>query len=470
MEKNPLVSIIIVNCNGKQFLGRCLDSVFAINYPKSKFEVIVVDNNSKDLSRTLIKNKYPDVILVESELNLGFSGGNNLGVDYASGEFIVLLNNDTMVKPNWLTSLVQHIQSDPKIAAVNSKLLRYYPFLELKVNSDVYTRAEFSSVFSQESVGVLLEHILLEETFLQPLIHYRSGIYSEENGPIQSRWTKGSATILVPCNPDKKHFSLTVTIHSQKYPSALKTKIEITLGGHLIATDVLDAHEVKQYTVTMPTAQLQTSYLYQVQNAGNIVFKLGAARDRGAVTKGSYQTYEIDSNYFQKRAEVPAFCGASVILRKAIFLDLGKFDDSLFMYYEDIDFSLRARLMGYKITYEPNSVVLHLHSGSSKEWSDFFVFHVEKNYLAVLCKHYPVSIFIHEFIRFSLGLLVAFLKMIKWRLFEDWDLFEMWKRKFKVKLKVLQWIAINLFQLIVKRATLRKSAKVSLSTIYQTMY
>lgn len=470
MKQQPLVSIIIVNYNGKQYLEHCLPTLFDLKFPKDKFEVIVVDNNSTDLSRTFLKKKYPEVVLIESAQNLGFSGGNNLGAQHARGKYMVLLNNDTLVKQDWLTYLVDHISTDEKIGAVNSKLLRYQPFVELTVRSDMYTRAEFSTVFSQETVGVLIEHILLEDTSLQPLIHYRSGVYSEEKGPIRSRWTKGEAKVLIPCDPAKKNLSFFITIHSKKFPSSLKTRVELELGKETVATDVLEAHQVKQYEVTVPLKKLEKSFLYQVQNAGNIIFKLGAARDRGAATKGDYQTYEIDSPYFNKPADVPAFCGASVIMRTDVFNKLGGFDDSFFMYYEDIDLSLRMKLMGYHMRYEPKSVVLHHHAGSSKEWSSFFVFNVEKNFLAVLIKHYPISIILVEFIRYLFMTGLAFLRMIRWRVVEHWELFEEWKDKFKVRMEVINWILRNFLQLARKRVTLEKTAKIPMRVIYKTLY
>lgn len=470
MKQQPLVSIIIVNFNGKQYLERCLPSIFNLEFPKAKFEVIVVDNNSSDLSKTFLKNKYPTVVLLESQQNLGFSGGNNLGAQHAKGKFIVLLNNDTIVKPDWLTHLVKRIESNQKIGAVNSKLLRYQPFVELTVTSDVYTRAEFSSVFSQETVGVLIEHILLEDVSLQPLIHYRDGVYSEEKGPIRSRWTKGEAKILIPCNPDKKDVRFFITIHSKKFPSTLSTRIALKLGNHEVITDVLQAHQVKQYEIGFPLTKLKKSLLYQVQNAGNVIFKLGAARDRGAVTKGSYQTYEIDSPYFNKPAEVTAFCGASVIMRTKVFNALGGFDDSFFMYYEDIDLSLRMKMMGYSIHYEPQSVVLHHHAGSSKEWSSFFVFNVEKNFLAVLIKHYPISIIAIEFIRYAIMTLLAFARMLRWRVVEHWELFEDWKDKFKVRTEVLRWIIMNATQLLQKRKMLHQTAEIPMRIVYKSLY
>lgn len=104
MEKNkPLVSIVILNYNGHEVLKACLDSVFKSTY--SAFEVIVVDNNSIDGSDEIARRMY-DIHLLKNKSNVGFCAGNNTGIRAARGEFIVLLNNDTVVHPEWLNQLV----------------------------------------------------------------------------------------------------------------------------------------------------------------------------------------------------------------------------------------------------------------------------------------------------------------------------------------------------------------------------
>jgi len=100
---NPLVSIIILNHNGKGVLESCLDSVFALSY--SPFEVIVVDNGSIDGSAEIARRRY-NFRLVRKKSNVGFCAGNNAGIQAAHGKFLVLLNNDTIVHPNWLSELV----------------------------------------------------------------------------------------------------------------------------------------------------------------------------------------------------------------------------------------------------------------------------------------------------------------------------------------------------------------------------
>jgi O-antigen biosynthesis protein len=103
----PTVSIIVLNYNGKKYLDNCFDSLARISYPKSRFEVILVDNASSDGSVAYVRKKYPWVNVTNLNKNYGFTGGNNAGVNIAKGEYVVFLNNDVMVDKNWLTELIK---------------------------------------------------------------------------------------------------------------------------------------------------------------------------------------------------------------------------------------------------------------------------------------------------------------------------------------------------------------------------
>lgn len=103
----PMVSIIVLNYNGKRFLDGCFSSLFRIDYPKSCYEVIMVDNGSVDGSVEYVRKNFPWVKIVVLERNYGFGGGNDRGVRFARGEYIVFLNNDTRVTKDWLSRLVQ---------------------------------------------------------------------------------------------------------------------------------------------------------------------------------------------------------------------------------------------------------------------------------------------------------------------------------------------------------------------------
>jgi len=106
-EKNsltPLVSIIILNYNAGNLLLDCVDSILKSNY--ENYEIIVVDNASKDLSHIKCIEKFPEIRLIENTDNLGYCEGNNVGIRKADGEYIIILNPDTLVDPNWIKELI----------------------------------------------------------------------------------------------------------------------------------------------------------------------------------------------------------------------------------------------------------------------------------------------------------------------------------------------------------------------------
>jgi len=122
MSERPLVTVIIVNYNGKKQLEECLSSLMKNSY--SNFEVILVDNNSKDDSIEFVKNIYPNVIIIKLEKNYGFAYPNNIGAKNAKGELLLFLNNDTTHEPDFISELVKEISKDPKIAMCQSLLLK----------------------------------------------------------------------------------------------------------------------------------------------------------------------------------------------------------------------------------------------------------------------------------------------------------------------------------------------------------
>ena len=147
----PLVYIIILNWNGWKDTIECLDSVFQLKY--SNYRIIVCDNDSDDLSLEIIREwldnqhttyfefshskdreilieDYHKVTLIPTGANLGFAGGNNIGVRYALSDtncdYVWILNNDTTVDPNALDSLVKHFRTDITIGICGSKLVYYH--------------------------------------------------------------------------------------------------------------------------------------------------------------------------------------------------------------------------------------------------------------------------------------------------------------------------------------------------------
>ena len=102
---NELVSIIILNYNAGELLLDCVNSIMQSNY--KQFEIIVVDNASADNSHIECKEKFTEINLIENKENAGYCEGNNVGIRQAKGEYVVILNPDTIVDPDWLNGLIQ---------------------------------------------------------------------------------------------------------------------------------------------------------------------------------------------------------------------------------------------------------------------------------------------------------------------------------------------------------------------------
>ncbi|MGH7866292.1 MAG: glycosyltransferase family 2 protein [Candidatus Dormibacteraceae bacterium] len=259
MPERRKASVIICNYNGLRYLDTCMKALLEQELVGG-FEVVVVDNGSHDESVVHLRQHWSEVRIIESGVNLGFAGGNNLGMRESNSEYMVLVNNDTAVRPGWLQALVDCAESNPEIGAVTSKLV-----------------------------------------FM-----------------------------------DRPHV---------------------------------------------------------IQNAGSLVLTDGSGGDRGFG--------EADTGQYDQQEEVFAGCGCGVLYRRAMLDEVGMFDDTFFAYYEDTDLSWRMRLGGWRIVYEPKAVVAHVHTGTSEEWSPFFIFHVDRNRLFMILKNASFGFVFKSFARFG---------------------------------------------------------------------
>lgn len=119
----PLVSIVTINYNQLELTCQLLDSLRKVTYPS--VEVIVVDNNSEEDPTPVITERYPEVRLIVSDENIGFAGGNNLGIKASRGEYLMFLNNDTEVDPKFIEPFIELFESNPQAGAASSKILYY---------------------------------------------------------------------------------------------------------------------------------------------------------------------------------------------------------------------------------------------------------------------------------------------------------------------------------------------------------
>lgn len=135
------VSIIIVNWNGERWLEKCLSSLRAQTY--KDFEIIFVDNASTDGSVEFMGKKYPEAKIVRSKENLGFAGGNNLGLKHAKGKYLYLLNNDTECDPCCIEYLVSAMEAHSKWGSVQSKIVLMNDPDRLDVCGSYWTGSSF---------------------------------------------------------------------------------------------------------------------------------------------------------------------------------------------------------------------------------------------------------------------------------------------------------------------------------------
>ena len=257
----PLVSIIIINYNGKSYLEKCLESIKKIKY--DNLEIIVVDNNSTDGTMEFLAQNYPSIITLKLDKNYGFAKPNNVAAKIAKGDFLLFLNNDTEVTPNFLTELVQVLVGNNQIGICQSLLL--------KPNGEIDSSGDFI-----DTIGV---------------------------------------------------------VYNSKEP--------------------------------------------------------------------------ID-----KIREISSARGASMIIRKELFLDLEGFDEQFFVSFEDVDLGWRTWIKGYKVVINPKSVVYH-HGGKTHDSiKDEISFHGLKNQLSMKITNFEMKYSISSLLKFFIIFGIRELKIL----------------------------------------------------------
>ena len=121
--EGPVVSVVIVNKDGVSHLETLMPTLASQDYPR--IEMVLVDNGSKDESVSIFRKQFPDAKIVELKKNIGFSGGNNFGIEKATGEYIFLLNNDTVLADDCVSQLVAAAQGKTDMAAIVPKMFHW---------------------------------------------------------------------------------------------------------------------------------------------------------------------------------------------------------------------------------------------------------------------------------------------------------------------------------------------------------
>jgi len=338
----PLISIIAVNFNGANDLPTFLNSLSEQSY--TNFELLIVDNNSKDNSKQIIekeKNVFKSLQFLNTGKNLGFAEGNNFALPYCKGELIALLNIDTKVDKNWLKELVNAISKDPSVAAVTSKTLFYEKFQDLELKSN----QEFSLQLS-----TLVSTMKYKKYFIRKGNIRDDKIISEDN------------TIIISLPIQNETMQLIINIES------INTYLSLKKGEKDNLLIKLKDKEINIKLDFSKDSVGKSSYI--INNAGSTTINnMPADRGIGEYDKGQYDT----------KCYVDFVCGVSVLLRRSAIVNREIFVPEFFAYYEDSELSRWLREKGYNILYTPKSILYHKHSQTSSEGSNLWTLLVNRS-------------------------------------------------------------------------------------------
>lgn len=464
-KKFPFISIITVNYNGKKFLSNYFSALNNINYPKDKYEVIMVDNASSDGSIEYLKENFSWVKVIENSENLGFAGGNNIAMRQAKGDYIVLLNNDTKVDNNWLLELVKVAQMDERIGICGSKILFYTNFLNLVIESDTFNPAKEGFSRDKRDLGVTIKDIKLSNFDFDLAgdttygINYLEGFYGQEelNNSI-FRWTKNKTVIRLPIFDKNTALYIDLKIGAFRPEGLELPRVKFSLGGETVKICNLSENGFRDIRLKISKEIIKKSSYKLINNAGSIVFDDGYGADRGF--------REVDLGQFDNEEEVFSICGASAMYRKKMLNDVGHLDEDFFMYYEDTDLAWRSRLKGWKCYYVPRSIVYHIHCGSSIEWSPAFIYHAERNRIYMIIKNGSIRLIIPTLLYF-----LGFTAKVGAFSFSDKLMNKNSKNagQFKIRLHILTDLIKALPNLLIKRREVQKNRKVPETQIKKWM-
>ncbi len=193
-KNQPLISVITINYDQRKVTLNLLKSLQNVTY--KNIEIIVVDNASPNDNPDIIKEKYPNIKLIKSEKNLGFAGGNNLGVRAANGKYLLFINNDTEVPPGFLEPLVDLMEKNPSIGMVspkikfhwNPELIQYAGYTKMnpytiRNNSIGYHQKDLDSfnklaeTHAAHGAAMMIPRKVIEKVGLMPDVYF---LYYEE--------------------------------------------------------------------------------------------------------------------------------------------------------------------------------------------------------------------------------------------------------------------------------------------------
>lgn len=364
-SSRPFVRVVVVNFDGGDVTRRCVDALLATRYPADRLQVVVVDNASVDGFNWVLREEYPQVTLIQSDTNEGFARGCNLAMRDLDGvDHVALINNDAIVDPDWLEPLLAPM-ADPTVGAVVPKLL-----LNVWAHAVVLRTDRLHRAADDRLVGVKVQRVEIDGADRTESVRFDERFWPvEADDDERGQWSKGTSSVWWSAADEPQTVRLTLR-------AATDVQVQVGTPGDA-STHAVGATPTVVECTTARRVRI-------INSAGGGLFKGWFGGDRGFL--------EPDLGQYDEPAEVFAWCGGAVLLRTAYLRDVGLFDPTYFLYYEDFDLSWRGRSSGWTYRYEPTSVVFHEHAYSSKAGSSFFRFWVDRNRRLTLVKNAPAGV------------------------------------------------------------------------------
>jgi len=361
----PLVHVVVLDYDGGDLTLDCLRSIVASDWPADRLRIVLVDNaSSKPVIETVVQ-VLPTVEIARSDHNRGFAGGVNVGLRRrGDAEYVALVNNDATVDRGWLAPLVRMLESDPSIGAACPKLRFATDAVEAELAVPTHRRGRGDG----RDLGVRCSGARVDGVDVWDRVQLVEGFWGDEpmpNGEAGGQWTGATARLRVPALTPMPRIELRLAADEPASVDAKSGSLHTTLA---VGTEPA-WHAVETDAVPVPV----------INNVGTELAADGYGRDRGWL--------EVDAGQYDAPADVDAWCGGGVLLRSEYLDDVGSFDEQLFLYYEDVELSLRGRARGWRYRTAPESVVRHVHSATATNRSPLTAHYNERNRLLVTTRH-----------------------------------------------------------------------------------
>jgi GT2 family glycosyltransferase len=377
----PFVRVVILSFDGGQMTLDCIESLVKTEWPRYRYEIVMVDNGSLDDVTERVRVQYPSVRILEPLRNLGFAGGCNLGMQAVTCSSGQPLHEYATVDAGWLRALVEAIEMGSDVGAASAKMLFADRFtgIDLEVSE-----VSIAGGGDDRLVGVCVSGIRIDGKRCDERLQFDEGFhgpvgFDQTRGEEFARWSKNRGALRISETRVDESIEQVVS-----FRLSAETERSVTLQSDIdeVTVTVGGGYADKKPIFTWVDVRVGPDVFDVINNVGSNLYERGFGGDRGFL--------ERDRGQFEQAVDVFAWCGGAVLLKKAYLDAVGVFDERLFLYYEDTDLSWRGRLQGWRYLYAPGALVRHRHAQSSGVGSDTFRFYTERNRLLVLAKNAPI--------------------------------------------------------------------------------